>query len=62
MAPSKSTLKVYRTRVRTSSCRGLRGRTCNKKPGCKHTTKGKKRNFCRKNKNKVSRRRGLRIR
>ena len=43
--------RVYRARVKKSSCRGKRGRTCNKSKGCKYT-RGKKRKYCRKKKNK----------
>jgi hypothetical protein len=57
--PSKSAIAVYRKRVKTSSCRGLRGRTCNKRSGCKYSS-GTKRSFCRKSKN-TKRRRSLRL-
>ena len=43
-----SALRTYSRRVRKSKCKGLRGRTCNKTKGCKYTSKGTKRNFCRK--------------
>ena len=43
--------RVYRSRVKKSSCRGKRGRTCNKTKGCKYT-RGKKRKYCRKKKNR----------
>jgi len=43
--------RAYRARVKKSSCRGKRGRTCNKTKGCKYT-RGKKRKYCRKSKNK----------
>lgn len=49
--PRSSALRTYRRRVKSSSCRKLRARTCNRTPGCKYTTKGTKRNFCRKGKN-----------
>jgi hypothetical protein len=42
--------RAYRSRVKKSSCRGKRGRTCNKTKGCKYT-RGKKRKYCRKKKN-----------
>ena len=42
---------IYRKRVKTSKCRGWRGRTCKKTPGCKYAN-GRKRSFCRKIKNK----------
>jgi hypothetical protein len=43
--------RAYRARVKRSSCRGKRGRTCNKTKGCKYT-RGKKRKYCRKKKNR----------
>lgn len=43
--------RAYRARVKKSSCRGKRGRTCNKTKGCKYT-RGKKRRYCRKSKNR----------
>lgn len=48
--PSTSARTVYRKRVKASGCRGLRGRTCAKKPGCK-SARGTKRSFCRKSSN-----------
>ena len=56
---TKSMLKTYRKRVKSSSCRGLRGRTCAKRPGCK-SARGTKRSFCRTKKN-ATRRRSMRI-
>ena len=52
----KRARKSYRRRVKGSSCRGKRARTCNKTKGCKHAS-GKKRSFCRKKKNTRRRRR-----
>ena len=43
--------RAYRARVKKSRCRGKRGRTCNKSKGCKYT-RGKKRKYCRKSKNR----------
>ena len=59
--PSKSAKMEYRRRVKSSSCRGLRGRTCSKKPGCKSAS-GTKRTFCRKKHNTKRLRRSLRLR
>lgn len=59
--PSRSALTVYRKRVKSSSCRGLRGRTCDKRPGCK-SARGTKRSFCRKSGNTRRLRRSLRLR
>lgn len=49
--PRTSALRAYRHRVRKSSCKGLRKRTCRKTPGCK-IARGTKRRFCRKSGNK----------
>jgi len=59
--PSHSALVDYRRRVSKSKCRGLRGRTCNKRPGCKYAS-GSKRSFCRKSNSTRRLRRSLRIR
>ena len=58
--PSKSAVTVYRKRVKSSKCRGLRGRTCNKRPGCK-SARGTKRSFCRKSGNTRRLRRSRRL-
>ena len=42
--------RAYRARVKKSTCRGKRGRTCKKTKHCKYT-RGKKRQYCRKKKN-----------
>lgn len=60
--PSTSARQDYRRRVRSSACRGLRGRTCNNKPGCSYTSKGTKRSFCRKSHNTKRLRRSRRLR
>jgi hypothetical protein len=52
----KRARKSYRRRVKGSSCRGKRARTCNKTKGCKRAS-GKKRSFCRKKKNTRRKRR-----
>lgn len=44
---AKSKLSVYRRRVKSSTCRGKRARTCNRTKKCKYAM-GKKRSFCRK--------------
>ena len=62
MPITRSAKMDYRHRVKYSKCRGLRGRTCNTKPGCKFAAKGKKRTFCRKSKNTKRAIRTLRIR
>lgn len=49
--PRSSALRAYRRRVRKSSCKGLRKRTCRKTPGCK-IARGTKRRFCRKSGNR----------
>jgi hypothetical protein len=40
----------YARRVRKSPCRGKKSITCRKTSGCKYSS-GKKRSFCRKNRN-----------
>ena len=57
MATTKSTRKVYRSRVKASKCRGKRASSCRQAPGCKIAL-GKKRTFCRKNKNTKTRKSG----
>jgi hypothetical protein len=44
--PSRKTLRVYRSRVKRSRCRGLKRATCRRTPGCKRAS-GTKRSFCR---------------
>ena len=58
--PSRSAVAAYRMRIKSSACRGLRGRTCNKRPGCKSAS-GTKRSFCRKSKNTRRLRRSMRL-
>ena len=53
---SLTSRRVYRSRVKRSSCRKLRGRTCNKRSNCKYAS-GSKRGFCRKRKNSTVHRR-----
>lgn len=43
--------RVYRKRVKTSKCRGKGPAACRGTRGCKYSSKGKKRTFCRKSKN-----------
>ena len=57
MATTKSTRKVYRSRVKASKCRGKRASSCRQAPGCKLAL-GKKRSFCRKTKNTKTRKSG----
>ena len=59
---TKSARVHYRHRVKSSGCRGLRGRTCAKKSGCKYASKGTKRSFCRRSSNTRRLRRSRRLR
>ena len=43
--------RVYRKRVKTSKCRGKGPASCRGTKGCKYSSKGKKRSFCRKSHN-----------
>ena len=47
---SASRRRVYRKRVKNSTCRGKKKDTCVKTKGCKYTA-GKKRKYCRKTRN-----------
>ncbi len=60
--PTSSARQHYRRQVKSSSCRGIRGRTCAKKPGCTYASKGSKRQFCRKSRNTRRLRRSKRLR
>ena len=57
MATTKSTRKVYRSRVKASKCRRKPRYACAATTGCK-VAAGKKRTFCRKNKNTKTRKNG----
>ena len=48
--------KLYRARIKKSLCKGKQGKKCTKVKGCK-IAKGSKRSFCRKKKNKSTRKR-----
>ena len=61
MAPRSSARRSYRKRVRSSPCRGKGPAVCRATKGCKYSSKGKKRSFCRKTKN-TKRRVGVRTR
>ena len=45
--PRSSAKRSYRRRIKTSNCRGLKLKKCNKNKTCKYA-QGKKRSFCRK--------------
>lgn len=47
--------RIYRKRVKTSKCRGKGPAVCRGTSGCKYSSKGKKRTFCRKSRNTKSR-------
>jgi hypothetical protein len=44
--------QVYRSRIRTSNCRGKSFTKCRFKDGCKRTMAGRKKSYCRSRKNR----------
>jgi len=48
----RSKKQVYRSRVKTSPCRGQSSSGCREKYGCKKTKSGTRKSYCRKNKNR----------
>lgn len=44
--------QIYRSRVKTSKCRGKKIYQCRKKNGCRTTLAGKRRSYCRNRTNK----------
>lgn len=48
----KMTRKIYRKRVKSSSCRGKSFTKCRLKYGCKRTRGNKRKSYCRKMKNR----------
>jgi len=48
---SLSTRRAYRSRVKTSKCRGKSSTDCRLRNGCKRTRANKRKSYCRKNKN-----------
>jgi hypothetical protein len=44
--------QIYRSRVKTSHCRGKSFDKCRLKNGCKRTMAGKRRSYCRKRTNR----------
>lgn len=47
----RNTKKIYRSRVKSSPCRG-QNEKCRRKYGCKKTRKGKRTSYCRKSTNR----------
>ena len=47
----KAKLALYRSRVKSSRCRGKSKNRCYKKNGCKNTIKGLRKSYCRKSRN-----------
>ena len=43
---------IYRSRVKSSPCRGKKSSRCLEKYGCKNTKKGRRRSYCRKRMNR----------
>ena len=48
----QSRKKIYRSRVAHSACRGQTSNVCIEKYGCKKTRSGRRKSYCRKNKNR----------
>ena len=44
--------QIYRSRVKSSVCRGKSYDKCRKKIGCKSTKRGRRRSYCRKRTNR----------
>ena len=49
---ARSRKQIYRSRTKTSPCRGKKSDSCLLKYGCKKTRAGKKRSYCRKTVNR----------
>jgi hypothetical protein len=49
---SRSKKQIYRSRVKSSHCRGKSFTKCRGKNGCKTTMRGKRRSYCRKKTNR----------
>jgi len=45
---SRSKKAIYRSRVKSSHCRGLSFTKCRRRDGCKRTHKGTRKSYCRK--------------
>ena len=50
---SRSKRQVYRSRVKSSPCRGQTAK-CRLKYGCKKTRKGRRKSYCRKTSNRIA--------
>jgi hypothetical protein len=51
-AARRTRKQIYRSRVKHSPCRGQIKSACREKYGCKNTTAGRRRSYCRKLKNR----------
>ena len=49
---SRTRKQIYRSRVKTSPCRGQTKDACREKYGCKKTKSGRRRSYCRKRTNR----------
>lgn len=49
---SKTRKQIYRSRVKSSSCRGKSFTKCRLKNGCKRTHAGRRKSYCRKRSNR----------
>ncbi len=48
----RSRRRTYRSRTKSSVCRGKTAATCRRRIGCKKTRHGKRKSYCRKRSNK----------
>lgn len=48
---SRSKKRIYRSRVKTSHCRGKSFTKCRLRNGCRRTLSGKRKSYCRKRSN-----------
>lgn len=49
---SRTKKQIYRSRVKSSRCRGRNSRACKAAPRCQTTKAGRRRSYCRKSKNR----------
>ena len=49
---SRTRKQIYRTRVKSSPCRGKTYDKCRRKYGCKRTRRGTRKSYCRKSRNR----------
>lgn len=49
---TRSRKQIYRSRIKSSVCRGKSFTTCRLKNGCKRTMRGSRKSYCRKKTNR----------